>query len=196
MSSLRTKDGLWPQATSTFYADINDSIVKEKYWSEATVSEDFDMALRLQTSGYILRLAAYSGQSFEEGVSLTVYDELARWEKYAYGCSELIFHPFKDWLRRSPSTPRFKVFVESNMLCHSKLTIMAYTGTFYAIDSAWILTLMNCCIVGWFNSHLDYYYIDSFKIFFTIITIFTAFGNLALAVMHYRLEEQFLHFAL
>ena len=51
----------------------------EKYWSEVTVSEDFDMALRLQTSGYILRLAAYAGDGFKEGVSLTVYDELARW---------------------------------------------------------------------------------------------------------------------
>ena len=56
----------------------------EKFWSEATVSEDFDMALRLQTSGYILRLAAYTNGGFKEGVSLTVYDELARWEKYAY----------------------------------------------------------------------------------------------------------------
>jgi hypothetical protein len=68
------------------------------------VSEDFDMALRLQTSGYILRLAAYAGQGFKEGVSLTVYDELARWEKYAYGCSELIFHPVKYWFVRGPFT--------------------------------------------------------------------------------------------
>src|ERR1700722_11029615 len=65
---------------------------REKYWSEETVSEDFDMALRLQTAGYIVRLAAYAGDGFQEGVSLTVYDELMRWEKYAYGCNELIFH--------------------------------------------------------------------------------------------------------
>lgn len=54
----------------------------EKYWSEETVSEDFDMALRLQTAGYLVRLAAYKGDEFKEGVSLTVYDELHRWEKY------------------------------------------------------------------------------------------------------------------
>lgn len=54
----------------------------EKYWSEDTVSEDFDMALRLQTKGYIVRLGAYQGDGFKEGVSLTVYDELHRWEKY------------------------------------------------------------------------------------------------------------------
>jgi hypothetical protein len=184
------------QDVAYVYADVNDGIVKEKFWSEATVSEDFDMALRLQTSGYILRLAGYAGQGFKEGVSLTVYDELARWEKYAYGCSELIFHPFKDWLRHGPFTPLFKGFVKSTMPFHSKLTIMAYIGTYYAIGSAWILTLVNYCIVGWFNGHLDHYYIDSFKIYFAIIIVFTALGNLALAVMRYRVEEQSLLSAL
>jgi hypothetical protein len=55
---------------------------REKYWSEETVSEDFDMALRLQAAGYLVRFATYKGREYKEGVSLTVYDELARWEKY------------------------------------------------------------------------------------------------------------------
>jgi hypothetical protein len=53
----------------------------EKFWSESTVSEDFDMALRLQSEGYIIRLGAYKNGGYQEGVSLTVYDELSRWEK-------------------------------------------------------------------------------------------------------------------
>lgn len=81
---------------------------REKWWSEETVSEDFDMALRLQAAGYVVRLASYSsptGEVYEEGVSITVYDELARWEKYAYGCSELVFNPFRYWVRllKAPS---------------------------------------------------------------------------------------------
>ncbi|KAL2415455.1 hypothetical protein ABEF91_005785 [Exophiala dermatitidis] len=178
------------QDVAYVYPDVNDGIIKEKYWSEATVSEDFDMALRLQTSGYILRLAAYAGQGFKEGVSLTVYDELARWEKYAYGCSELIFHPFAQWVTKGPFTPLFRNFIKSNMPFPSKLTIMAYVGTYYAIGSAWILTLLNYCIVGWFNGHLDHYYIDSFKIYFSIVLVFTALGNIALAVMRYRVEDK------
>ena len=43
-----------------------------KFWSESHVSEDFDMALRLQIKGYITRLAAWAGDGFQEGVSLTV----------------------------------------------------------------------------------------------------------------------------
>jgi cellulose synthase/poly-beta-1,6-N-acetylglucosamine synthase-like glycosyltransferase len=184
------------QDVAYVYADVNDGIVREKYWSEATVSEDFDMALRLQTQGYILRLAAYAGEGFKEGVSLTVYDELARWEKYAYGCSELIFHPFREWLSEGPFTPLFLNFLRSSMPLPSKLTIMAYIGTYYAIGSAWILTLLNYCIVGWFNGHLDHYYVDSFKIYFAIIVVFNALGNLALAVMRYRVEETTLLIAL
>lgn len=49
------------------------------------MSEDFDMALRLQMKGYIIRWATYSQGEFKEGVSLTVDDELNRWQKYAYG---------------------------------------------------------------------------------------------------------------
>jgi hypothetical protein len=49
------------------------------------------MALRLQMRGYIIRWATYSKGGFKEGVSLTVDDELNRWQKYAYG----------EWLRLS-----------------------------------------------------------------------------------------------
>jgi GT2 family glycosyltransferase len=108
----------------------------EKWWAETTVSEDFDMALRLQSKGYDLRFSAYFGRGFKEGVSLTVYDELARWEKYAYGSSELIFHPFKYWFTRGPFTPLFRRFIMSGMPLMAKLTIMSYVGTYYAIATS------------------------------------------------------------
>ena len=168
----------------------------EKYWSESTVSEDFELALRLQCAGYLIRLGAYTGQGFKEGVSLTVYDELARWEKYAYGCNELIFHPMRYWFTRGPFTPLFRKFIGSCMPLPSKITIMAYVGTYYAIGSAWILTLANYFLTGWFNGHLDHYYIDSFKIYFSIIIVFNALGNIALAILRYRIEEKTLFGAL
>lgn len=162
----------------------------DMYWSESTVSEDFDMALRLQTAGYLIRFASYTGEGFKEGVSLTVYDELNRWEKYAYGCNELIFHPLRYWPTRGPFTKLFRNFMVSCMPLPAKLTIMAYIGTYYAIGSAWILTLANYLIIGWFNGYIDHYYIDSFRIFFSILVVFTALGNIALAVLRYRLNQQ------
>lgn len=86
-----------------------------KFWSEEHVSEDFDVALRLQIEGFIVRLAAYHQGAFKEGVSLTVYDELARWEKYAFGCNELLFHPLKDWPTKGIFTPLIKRFLCSNI---------------------------------------------------------------------------------
>jgi membrane glycosyltransferase len=69
----------WSALQGVSYDCEQDSF--EKFWSESTVSEDFDMSLRLQCEGYTVRLAAYKGHGFKEGVSLTVYDELNRWEK-------------------------------------------------------------------------------------------------------------------
>lgn len=162
----------------------------EKYWSEETVSEDFDMALRLQSSGYILRFATYMGEGFKEGVSLTVYDELARWEKYAYGCSELVFHPFRYWPTRGPFTKLFRRFITSKMPVASKFTIMAYIGTYFAIGTAWILTLLNYFLIGWYNGWLDHYYIDSWKIYVAIVVVFTGCGNFALGILRYRYEDR------
>ncbi|KAH7122380.1 glycosyl transferase family group 2-domain-containing protein [Dendryphion nanum] len=162
----------------------------EKFWSESHVSEDFDMSLRLQVNGYIIRLAAWAGEGFKEGVSLTVYDELARWEKYAYGCNELLFNPIRFWPIRGPFTPLFRRFLFSNIRFTSKITIISYIGTYYAIGAAWIMTTANYFVVGWFNGYLDKYYIDSWKVWFSIVIVFNGLGNVALAIMRYRIGDK------
>jgi len=162
----------------------------EKYWSESHVSEDFDMALRLQVRGYSLRYAAYTGDGFKEGVSLTVYDELARWEKYAFGCNELLFHPFRFWVVRGPFTRLFRQFIFSCIPFPKKLTILAYVGTYYAIAASWSMTLLNYFLTGFFYGVYDKYYLDSFAIYMSIIVVFTGLGNVALAVLRYRTSDR------
>jgi hypothetical protein len=81
----------WRAIQSVAFVDPSDGLTK--YWSDSHVSEDFDISLRVQIAGMICRLATYHDGGFQEGVSLTIYDELNRWEKYAYGCNELVFHP-------------------------------------------------------------------------------------------------------
>ena len=98
---------------------------QEKIWSESNVSEDFDMALRLQLKGYIIRWATYSKGGFKEGVSLTVDDELNRWQKYSYGCSELLFNPLISWFRRGPIAGQIHKFLWSNAPLHYKISMMA-----------------------------------------------------------------------
>ena len=144
----------------------------------------------LQCDGYIIRLAAWAGAGFKEGVSLTVYDELARWEKYAYGCNELLFHPIRKWIYKGPFTELFRRFLFSNIRFTSKITIISYIGTYYAIGAAWIMTLANYFAVGWFNGYLDKYYIDSWKVWFSIVIVFNGLGNISLAIMRYRIGER------
>ena len=177
----------WSAVQQVSYVDEDNY---EKFWSESHVSEDFDMSLRLQCNGYIIRLSAWANDGFKEGVSLTVYDELARWEKYAYGCNELLFHPMRFWLIRGPFTPLFRGFLFSNIRLTSKITIVSYIGTYYAIGAAWILTTVNYFAIGWFNGYLDKYYIDSWKVWFSIIIVFNGLGNIALAVMRYRTGDR------
>merc|ERR1711977_604368 len=70
----------------------------------------------------------------------------------------------------------------SNIRFTSKITIISYIGTYYAI--------------GGFNGYLDKYYVDSWKVWFSIIIVFNGLGNIALAVMRYRIGERSLLYAL
>ena len=127
-------------------AFIDEADGKKKIWSEMNVSEDFDMALRLQLAGYIIRWATYSEGGFKEGVSLTCDDELNRWQKYSYGmsplevaresyradgvvelagCNELIFNPLIDWWRLGPINKQLRTFVWSSAPVHYKISMMA-----------------------------------------------------------------------
>ncbi|KAF5699701.1 interferon-induced GTP-binding Mx2 [Fusarium mundagurra] len=169
--------------------DPNATTPYEKFWSESHVSEDFDISLRLQTLGYHIRLAAYCGDGFKEGVSLTVYDELARWEKYAYGCSELLFWSVKDWWRHGIFTPLFKRFIMSNMPLGSKITIMSYIGTYYAIGYSWIGSLLNYFLIGWLNGELDHYYMSSWRVWVALVVVFSIAGNITLALIRYRSQQ-------
>ncbi|KAK2669628.1 Dynamin [Fusarium oxysporum f. sp. vasinfectum] len=169
--------------------DPNATTPYEKFWSESHVSEDFDVSLRLQTLGYHIRLATYCGNGFKEGVSLTVYDELARWQKYAYGCSELLFYPMKDWWRYGIFTPLFKRFIMSNMPLGSKITIMSYIGTYYAIGYSWIGSLLNYFLIGWLNGELDHYYMSSWRVWVALVVVFSIAGNITLALIRYRSQQ-------
>ncbi|KUJ09080.1 uncharacterized protein LY89DRAFT_598683 [Mollisia scopiformis] len=160
---------------------------KTIFWSD--VSEDFDMSLRLQMNGFIVRLATYHEGGFKEGVSLTVYDELARWEKYAYGCNELVFNPLYKWWK-GPFTRLFWRFLFSNIKMTSKITILAYIGTYYAIACAVPLALANYAMVGWFDDSLDQFYLTSWKIFVGMAVIFNVLSPLAFAMLRHRLGQK------
>ena len=173
----------WTAIQQVSYEDAQGN---EKFWSEAHVSEDFEMALNMQIEGYLVRFAAWANGGFKEGVSLTVYDELSRWQKYAYGCNELLLNPIRTWPWRGPFTKLFRKFIFSCIKFPSKITVITYVGTYYAIGSVWLLTIGNYFAIGWYNGYLDKYYIDSWRVWLSVILVFSISGNVATAMLRYR----------
>jgi hypothetical protein len=160
----------WKAIQSVAFTEEGDT----KFWSDSHVSEDFDQALRLQIAGFIIRLASYYNRDngFKEGVSLTVFDELARWEKYTYGCNELLFHPLYKWPYKGPFTSLLWKLLRSNVKTTSKVTILGYVFTYYAMAAALPFCVVNYVLMGLIPDSLDHYYLDSWRIMIILLVVF------------------------
>ena len=177
----------WSAIQDVAFIDPADG--ERKIWSETNVSEDFDMALRLQLGGYIVRWASYSEGGFKEGVSLTCDDELNRWEKYSYGCSELIFNPLIQWFTKGPINPQLRTFVWSAAPVHYKISMMAYMFSYYGIAASFTLSLVNYFLLGW-EAPIDNMYLPSFEIWLSVVLVFPLAGNLGHTLLEYRLGQK------
>ncbi|TCD64806.1 hypothetical protein EIP91_003618 [Steccherinum ochraceum] len=174
----------WSALQDAAFVDVDDGV--KKIWSESNVSEDFDMALRLQLRGYIIRWATYSNGGFKEGVSLTCDDELNRWQKYAYGCDELIFNPMITWWRLGPINKQLRTFIWSDAPVHYKITMMSYMFSYYGIAIGFVLSMVNYLLLGW-GYEVDGFYLKSFEIWLACIVVFPIAGNLGFILLEYRL---------
>ncbi|KAI0667518.1 glycosyl transferase family group 2-domain-containing protein [Trametes maxima] len=177
----------WSALQDAAFVDPADG--KTKIWSEANVSEDFDMALRLQLKGYIIRWATYSEGGFKEGVSLTCDDELNRWQKYSYGCNELMFNPLIDWWRLGPINKQLRTFVWSSAPVHYKISMMSYMFSYYGLAGSAMLSLLNYFLLGW-NLKVDGFYEHSFEIWLACTVVFPGAGNLGFTLLEYRLGQR------
>ncbi|KAJ9473832.1 Glyco_trans_2-like domain-containing protein [Pseudozyma hubeiensis] len=174
----------WSAMQEASFVDEEDGV--RKIWSESHVSEDFDMALRLLMSGYVTRWATYSDNGFQEGVSLTCDDEINRWQKYAFGCSELVFHRIWQWPFRSPLTKLFRTFLGCNAPIHYKFSASSYIFSYYAIACAFPMALALYLVQGWLDPVLVPAFLPPFQIWVAVVVVFTAGGNVAQVVARYR----------
>ncbi|KAI0688232.1 glycosyl transferase family group 2-domain-containing protein [Cytidiella melzeri] len=177
----------WSALQDAAFIDPADG--KSKIWSESNVSEDFDMALRLQLKGYIIRWSTYSDGGFKEGVSLTCDDELNRWQKYAYGCNELIFNPLIEWWYKGPINKQLHVFMWSDAPVHYKISMTSYMFSYYGIAAGFALSLMNYFLLGW-AATTDGYYLHSFEVWLACMAVFPVLGNLGFTLLEYRLGHR------
>ncbi|GAA5856990.1 hypothetical protein JCM8547_008499 [Rhodosporidiobolus lusitaniae] len=157
-----------------------------KVWSEDHVSEDFVMTLCLNRAGYITRWATYSNNEFKEGVSLTCDDELNRWQKYAFGCSEMVFNPIKTWYKKGPFSPLYQRYLKGDTPLPTKVSASAYVASYWAIACAAPLTLTNYLLDGWLYSELSAAFFPNFKVWVAVMVVFTAGGTTATVTSRYR----------
>ncbi|KAH6902701.1 glycosyl transferase family group 2-domain-containing protein [Coprinopsis sp. MPI-PUGE-AT-0042] len=146
------------------------SAMRRKIWSENNVSEDFDMALRLLLKGYNLRWATYSNGGFKEGVSLTIVDELARWQKIC--------------IRK-----QLRGFVWSAAPLHYKIGMMSYMFSYYGIAAATLGSILNYLLLG-LAPNIDRFYLKSFEILLACTVVFPGIGNVGYTLLEYRLGQK------
>jgi hypothetical protein len=103
--------------------------------------------------------------------------ELARWEKYAYGTNELVFNPLKKWFK-GPITSLYLSYFMSHIKPSSKLMVLSYSFTYYAIAAGLPLSLVNYLIVGWFSNTLDQFYVTSWRVIVVTLIIFNVIVSL------------------
>ncbi len=168
-------------------ASFVDEDGEQSIWSSAHVSEDFDMAMRLLQKGYVVRWATYSNNEFLEGVSLTPDDEINRWQKYAWGCSELVLNPLRQWLFRGPLSKQFRTFLGSKQ-CTTvyKFDACSYIFSYWALATAVPLNIALYFVQGFFGDKLDPLFISPFQVLLSILVVFVLGGNVGLMVSQAR----------
>lgn len=77
-----------------------------------------------------------------------------------------MFYPISKWFTKGPITPLFVRFVWADGIpLHSKISVLAYISSYYAIACAMALSLLNWVLVGLFNDVLDAFYLTSWNVF-------------------------------
>jgi hypothetical protein len=102
----------------------------------------------------------------------------------------MIFHPFHRWIYKGPFTSLFYTYITSNIMLSSKISILAYMCSYYALGSAVFLTTLNYFLVGWFRDDLSSCYLTSWNVFLSLVVVFNASGPIALAIVRYRSGEK------
>jgi hypothetical protein len=110
-------------------------------------------------------------------------------EKYAYGCSELLFNPFIEWPKKGPINALIHKMFWSPTPAHYKIGMLAYMFTYYGIAAAFSLSLFNYFWVGW-GMPSDGFYLEGLGVWISVTIVFPAGGNIAFCLLEYRLGHR------
>jgi len=188
----------WSALQEAAFVDKHDGVLK--IWSESDVIEDSELALRLQTMGYVIRWVTYSHGGFKEGVPLTVDDEIARWQRFSFGWSYLTLNPLSAWMQLGPINEKMWAFCRSNVpLNHKITTIINLVGfckfrnlhsdirsTHPLIDSfaTYMVAPLVCYLILGFTLDLDWY--RGFNVWLASKVVLPLARSMCSAIYRYR----------
>ncbi|KAL8786375.1 MAG: hypothetical protein Q9195_008240 [Heterodermia aff. obscurata] len=162
-----------------------------KFWSEVHVSERLDLNFRLLIAGYRSKLAQYPSigglDSFFQGVSLTIRDEIKWMEKEAYGTSELIFNPFRTWLWRGPFKPLIRALPMSNLTLAQKVDFYRSYMAPFTLASSLPIAIFHYFYVGFHSKPRESRYINCWWIFLAALAAWTFCVGIFIIVAWYSL---------
>jgi len=110
------------------------------------------------------------------------------WQKYAYGCNELLFNPLVQWWRKGPINHQIHKFMWSPAPLHYKVSMMAYMFSYYGIACSITIGVINYVLLGW-QFTVDGFYMHSFEIWLATTVVFIGSGNVGFTLLQYRLGE-------
>lgn len=175
--------------------ELEEKKKSHKIWSEDNVSEDFKLFMDLTIAGYYGRYVTYTSNintkyfekhNFMEGISLEYIDELAKFKKYAYGTCEILFNPVGQWCRKGVIGKQIRDYCGSNIEFTSKVGIVSYLFTYFAIAASLPLSFLNFFTYGWVETSIDTQVLPLYVIL-QISMLFSAWGTFTNSVFKARI---------
>lgn len=166
-----------------------------KIWSEDNVSEDFKLFMEMTEAGYYGRYITYTSNTntkhfekhnFMEGISLEFIDELAKFKKYAYGTCEILFNPFNKWCKKGIIGKPIRDYCSSKIEFTSKVGIVSYLFTYFAIALSLPMSFLNFFTFGWVKNDIDTKVLP-LHVVLQICMLFSAWGTFTNSVFKARI---------
>uniref|UniRef100_A0A383WC27 Glycosyltransferase 2-like domain-containing protein n=1 Tax=Tetradesmus obliquus TaxID=3088 RepID=A0A383WC27_TETOB len=175
----------WSALRAIAFTDETCRTGEVKVWGEDSVSEDFDLYIRLATVGSLGRYVMYTGDEFQEGVSLTYMDEVIKFKKFAYGACELLFNPIKQWPTKGPFNSKFLAYMRNkNIRWYQKTSLLAYLSSYLAMAAAFYACMLEGVLSvvdpGWH----DYFMMRGFDVMLTCTVVFIGIGTFCNAIFY------------
>lgn len=160
-----------------------------KYWSEETVSEDFEFFIRLAQNNKFGRYVTYTGTDFQEGVALSYIDEVIKMKKFTYGACEMCFNPIKNWIHKGLFSKIFVMFMWSNNIrWYQKISTCVYLSTYFALASSFYYMVAEGIISIMYPEFYDRYMVRSFDVMITCVLIFGIINVIGEIIIQWRLN--------